>query len=239
MSKLAQNPLDQEAFLQAMSQPRFEPYLEASNRDFEQAYKLYRWADNVSEAFHTALEYTEVALRNHIDTVLKDSNERYGYTADWTLEKNSFPLLYAVLGQKSLKDSRARARSSYHHSDPVHDDILSQISFGFWHYLIGSKWEQPHHQALWSTCLHHGFPYLSTDPQSNEQRVKTGKQVSRLLELRNRISHRENLLKVNIEHRRNDILSLLNKLDTHYPKTLGPFARLRELEKADPRISPI
>lgn len=186
------------------------PYLERCNGNRKAALNLYRWHGELTAAVQTVLGNTEVILRNAIDHQLQMWNQAHIHSAaSWLLEEPAAPLrsLSAAKRKDALRRAQAQAesRTAAHprFSQPVtHDDVLSQIMFGMWRDLL------PNHlpganpnlrvninrTRLWNETLRHAFPYVDDD--SGEV---TFWRVAHLHRLRNRVSHVEPLLNVDVK----------------------------------------
>lgn len=63
---------------------------------------------------------------------------------------------------------------------------------------------------LWRNCLHGGFPHVQHDPRG----YGTGNKVRDLRKLRNRVSHMDSLLYVDVQHQHDLVLlPLLNSIN--------------------------
>ena len=223
--------------------PRLVPYLRAAEDDIEKAIELYHWAAQLSGVLHTQLSYVEVAVRNALDPVLGIWNEEHGGSRAWTAENSAVEPLYSLLRSDLQKARRfaqqnAARRSEGHPrngKDVIHDDILTQLTFGSWTMLIyGHKHDQSRQQQLWNEATHAAFPNVSA---TEESRINIGRQLESLQFLRNRCAHHENLLDVNVKARLNWMLSLLAKIDSDYPGFAVSTSSLRRLDRQDPRRS--
>ncbi|WP_416901063.1 hypothetical protein [Micromonospora echinospora] len=153
------------------SDARLEPYLRAAKGDAVLAERLYWWDDQISQAFHHPLKSVELAVRNALHERLR---LRYG-RADWwaaaPLRENSVRLV-----EDARQSYRLRARRA-----PGADDIVAQLSFGFWVALISTSYDR----HLWVPTLHRAFPHYRGRRGDLYQSLNT----VRLL--RNRIGHHE------------------------------------------------
>jgi hypothetical protein len=154
-----------------LSAARFAPYLAKSNGDTAAALRLYWWNLEISAAFHFPLHCIELALRNALHSRLCDAFSRDDWWAAAPLTSNGL-----------LKIAEARsaiARLGIRKICP--DDLVAQLTFGFWVSLISSKY----HRTLWIPALHRAFPH---GPAS---RHSLHRDFQYVLTLRNRIMHFE------------------------------------------------
>lgn len=125
-------------------------------------------------------------------------------------------------------DQSRRARSSNHprHGEAItHDDLVAHVMFGTWANLLPEKYDSSWTDAngnpvqdlsnlqarrdLWRSCLQAGFPNVKYDPRG----YGTGNKVRDLRKLRNRVSHMDSLLFVNVAHLHDQVLlPLLNSI---------------------------
>lgn len=64
-----------------------------------------------------------------------------------------------------------------------------------------------------------------------------GQRMERLRNLRNRVSHHENLINVDVDHRLRDMNTLLSSVRSNYPAWAMSRSRVRAVAKLDPRLS--
>ncbi|MDV7357683.1 hypothetical protein R4282_32335 [Rhodococcus oxybenzonivorans] len=202
---------------------RLATYTSRCGNDPYLALELYKWNLQLSAAFQQVLAVTEVALRNSIDEQLRIWNAgqpRHSppggtHGRDWLLDP-ARPLNSLTRDSRRTATNHATAadgtRDAAHPRKGVpvtHDDILAQITFGVWPKLLPTKittdTSYRARRILWQQALHHAFPHNTNDPNGYIVADRAG----RLHGLRNRVSHMEPLLGVNITARHNDALRLL------------------------------
>ncbi|MGJ9405745.1 hypothetical protein ACHABQ_05415 [Nesterenkonia aurantiaca] len=157
------------------------------------AIRLYQWNIELSGAIYQALHVVEVVLRNAIDSQLcrwnaTQSDPMTGLSrgSDWLLDPA--PLLRRLVREKELAAARTRAEKAIRRQQrPVaHADLLAQLSFGTWRFLLPDK--DPGRRRLWDDSLKDAFPHLD---RPTPQFVKS---VDGIYRLRNRVAHLEPLL---------------------------------------------
>lgn len=126
------------------------------------------------------------------------------------------------------------------HGDyPDRNDAFSQFTFGSWTRLMGpvpgSRKTKCEHfrefgrgtqagdesslhwaddaRELWKEALYKAFPNLTKGKVNDTQRVKVAKQLERVVRLRNRAAHGENMLNVRTDAYLDAMLSLLSEID--------------------------
>ncbi len=178
-----------------LSHARLRPYLKKSNEDPHSAMKLYQWNIELSGAVYETLHRVEVIFRNALDEQLSiwnasQVNQQTGqsHSSDWLLDPSH--LLQRLLGkdiEKAIANaSRAVARKGRARRLPNHNDVLAQLSFGTWRYLMPDK--DAGRRLLWRDAISFAFPHLESAGEELTRRVRGVHQ------LRNRIAHLEPLL---------------------------------------------
>lgn len=81
--------------------------------------------------------------------------------------------------------------------------VVSELSFGFWRYLLSARYEQ----SLWTPALRHAFPYLR--PQ---RRRDVAERVERLHLVRNRLAHHEPVHRRDLAHDHEDLLFVVDAI---------------------------
>ena len=155
--------------LTVLSKPRFAPYLAAAGGDVAAAVELEWWNLEVATAFVVPLNRLELALRNALHPALCTMYSRADWWRSAPLDDNGRRKVTAA--RRALTSpSRVAARA---------DDIVAQLTFGFWISLISGKY----HRTLWTPSLHRVFPGAA--------RKVLHEDFQHVLVLRNRIMHHE------------------------------------------------
>lgn len=178
-----------------LTHQRLAPYLSAADGNQRNAIRLYRWNIDLSGAVYEALHVFEVVLRNAIDTRLaiwnaEQTDRGRTLSAEWLLEPA--PLLRRLVRTSELDRAHDRAERAvrHHRRAPGHDDLLAQLSFGTWRFLLPDR--DPGRRYLWDATLSNAFPHLSRQPH------KLVESVDGIYRLRNRVAHLEPLLRSSI-----------------------------------------
>jgi len=173
---------------------RLAPYLAAADGNRRQAIRLYQWNIALSGAVYEALHVVEVVLRNAIDAQLCVWNAtqihprtREPRDPDWLLDPA--PLLRRLVREPELAKAHQRAEQAIrrHCRTIAHADLLAQLSFGTWRFLLPDR--DPGRQRLWNDALRAAFPHLDRAPR------ELVKSVHGIYQLRNRVAHLEPLLR--------------------------------------------
>ncbi|WP_305789618.1 hypothetical protein [Symbioplanes lichenis] len=157
------------------SVPRLQAYARATQSDVARAERLYWWNVEVYGAFYGPLHCLELALRNSLHDVLRTS---YGRADWWT----SAPL--QAEGLRRVEETR-RKRERRGRRPALPDDIVSDLSFGFWTSLVSNSPSSQYDRLLWVPHLHAAFPHY----RGRRRDLHHHLEAMRLL--RNRISHHE------------------------------------------------
>ncbi|MCT6735399.1 hypothetical protein [Rhodococcus qingshengii] len=226
---------------------RFATYRAQCGNDPHTALELYKWNLALSSAFQPVLAITEVALRNAIDEQLRVWNQKQRNiqtgsqcSADWLLDPAK-PL------NSMTRNSR---KTAYKHADEAdgarhvahprkgatisHDDLLAQLTFGVWPKLLPTDDRKDANyrarQILWNQALRHAFPHAQDDAKG----IVLASRAHRLHGLRNRVSHMEPLLSVNITARHNDALRLLGTISPEIRDWCSGLSRVIEVKRRCP-----
>jgi hypothetical protein len=197
---------------EVLSRPRFAPYL-AKTADFAAAIDLYWWNVTVSAAFYAPLHCLEMALRNAIHRQLAIRWDRTDWWQSVSLGGN---------GQRMVDDahrkltSRSRAYGA--------DDIVAELSFGFWVSLVSKAYDQ----RLWVPCLHKAFRYFGGSRPDLHRDLRT------MLLFRNRIMHHEPIHHRHLAADHQTILRLLGYLSPVVLEQLKPYDQVAVVLMARP-----
>ncbi|CAM5743702.1 hypothetical protein SALBM311S_01442 [Streptomyces alboniger] len=161
-----------EWMLRDLSLPRLRRYIRAAHGDARAAERLYWWNIEVSATLLGSLHCLELALRN----ALHEGLARHHGQADWWT--------VAPLNERGLKLVGDASRSCGRRlSRTTPDDMVAELSFGFWVSLLshGSGYDR----HFWVPVLHRAFPYY------RGRRDRLYRDLTSLVLLRNRVMHHE------------------------------------------------
>jgi hypothetical protein len=201
---------------EAVSPPRFAPYLTSCRGDLAVAAELYWWNIAVSEAFYAPLHCLEVSLRNAAHQQLARRFDR----SDWW---HAAPLTRA--GLRLVADAeeklvmRGRARTS--------DDMVAALSFGFWVSLFSRTFDR----SLWVPGLHSALPHYR-----GPRRV-LHRELHSVLLFRNRIMHHEPVHNRHLEADHRTIRRLLGYVSPAMAHQLERYDRVPEVLGLRPAAS--
>lgn len=200
-----------------MSEPRFAPYLAAAHSDVH-AVELYRWNTLLSGAFYELLQHTEVVMRNAMDRELRRHAVSQGIRDSW-LDAPSLLTPHMI-----ERVDKARAYRRQMNKPAGHDDLVSELSYGFWRQLLVKA--QMH--KLWVPALHAAFPNLVGDPK------QVRKAVHRTFILRNRIAHHEPIHQRDLMSDRKDCIEIVSWIDRDAKTWVKSDTRVLDIIRNDP-----
>lgn len=222
--------------------------------------ELYLWNARLASALSEVLGFVEVAVRHALDVQLAAFAKREVGSEDWTHNIDTLPLLRSALptrvSRRTLYKAADESRKDRPNGHPGrgdqinHDDLVAHVMFGTWGQLLPEKFNarlthpdgrpvqnQANLQArrdLWKQVLKHAFPYVRNDPRG----IGTGNKVRDLRKLRNRVSHMDSLLFVQVEHLHNQtLLSLMNSIDPDLRDWMAAHSRVMEIFDQRPQFN--
>lgn len=231
--------------IEGLSVARMRPYLDRCNGNRKAALNLYRWNGELTAAVQTVLGNTEVILRNAIDSQLQAWNRAQIPGANsWLLEDPASPL--RSLTAYKRKNALARAneedknRPIEHHrygQKVTHDDVLAQVMFGMWrdllpNHLPGANPEEDknkNRRRLWDEALSNAFPHID-----DVNGKVTFWRVAHLHRLRNRISHVEPLINVDVKSAIQEAFDLVSSINPSIEQWLTGISQVSDLLKRRP-----
>jgi len=205
---------------------RLRHYVNACNGDHTQALALYQRNIELGAAFWESLGYLEIALRNTIDRQLAARHRRKNRTGIWIHDE------YGEFGRsRTGGDNRypfsdvvkASGRIQGNQKPVVSGQIISELSFGFWHNMVSNS-----RTALWPDVAS-GFPHA---PDRNQARVS--EPVDRLRRFRNRIGHHHRIWSEDVAGRQADILLIATYIDPRLAHWIESASRVPALLKNTP-----
>lgn len=216
---------------------RLAPYLAAADGNERQAIRLYQWNISLSGAVYEALHLTEVVLRNAVDIQLCAWNstqidDETGRTRDHDWLIDPAPLLRRLVRERELAKARQRAeQATRRQRRPVaHADLLAQLSFGTWRFLLPDR--DPGRQRRWRDALHAAFPHLERAPR------ELVASVHGIYQLRNRVAHLEPLLRLrNVRSQYTNMRMVLAEIDPDVAEWFVSNQRITTVLRAHPGSS--
>jgi hypothetical protein len=209
------------------STARMNTYRLIVNNNEQAARKLYQWNVEVSAALYESLMLLEVALRNTLDLTLKNINSTLAdkngtlHTSEWLLDPNQ--LISGIVSGQEVQNAKTRVQ--HMHRSPSHDDILAQMTFGTWRYLLPSKGNSKK-ILLWNIGLKNAFSLTNYSVQ------QFSKDVQWLNVARNRIAHGEPLLDKNYaKNTMKSIYRVSQAIDVDFARYVKSTQRVSQVMK--------
>ncbi|MER6083801.1 hypothetical protein [Streptomyces sp. NPDC001833] len=153
-----------------LSLPRLRRYIRAAHGDARAAERLYWWNIEVSAALLGPLHCLELALRNALNNALAGHHGRRDWWAVAPLNER---------GRRLVDDARRSCERRLSRTTP--DDMVAELSFGFWVSLLSHGYDR----HFWVPVLHSAFPHY------RGRRNRLYHDLTSLVLLRNRVMHHE------------------------------------------------
>ena len=214
-----------EKIIEHLGTSRLEPYVKAAGRDEEKVLDLYHWGTQMTASIQEVLGITEVCLRNAVDVQLQkwNSNKLKQPGASWLLGDPAEPLCSITKDKRNEAKRRAqksadrRLVNHFRYGQKMKDDdVLAHTTLDMWRdilpsYAVGVDIKKPENKnrlVLWNKAVKNAFPYAD-DPHGE----KTYWRVSHVHDLRNRVSHMDSLLNIDILDVTENAFALVESID--------------------------
>lgn len=207
------------SLLGAISEPRFERYLEqAGDKDAQGSLACYLWNTLLSESLYPVLQGVEVTLRNSIH---KAASEKFGSTG-W--------LDSVLVDPEKRQLESAREKLQNRNKDTGPDNLMSELNFGFWAGLFHHRYEG----IFWPQMLRAVFPYI---PRELRTQRRIFQRLRRTRHLRNRVFHYEPIWDWdNLDGYHREILDLIRWINPDMAEMVGLADRFPEVYAQGPEV---
>ncbi|MFT7839963.1 hypothetical protein Q5530_27795 [Saccharothrix sp. BKS2] len=185
-----------QSIAELISLPRLRCYLDHVHGDLEAAVELYAWNARVSAAFGETSGILEVVLRNALAKQMNARHIRGRHPGSW-LDDHARELT----PQARADIAKARNRVERTGKRAVDDQVITQLGFGFWRFLVIKRYSS----TLWLD-LQYAFPHA---PKRN-RRYEVETRVAALHEFRNRMAHHEPVWNKPLKARLSDLRDVVN-----------------------------
>jgi hypothetical protein len=184
------NQIDFNTLNSIFSKSRLYPFFEEGDTA-ERVLEKYHVNIVLSEAMIPSLHYFEICFRNNMDRVIK----KY-YSENW-LKKIPQNLIISGEDEHKINKIISKIKKEFRR-EPSHDDIVAQMTFGFWCSFFHRKYDP----LIWhrKDALKIIFPHIS---RVQRTRSALESRIFIIKEVRNRIAHHE---PVWIKNRRNLVI---------------------------------
>jgi hypothetical protein len=173
----------------------------------------------------------EVGIRNAIDSELKKVNQNMpdfnyeNHSSSWLLDPNQLIASVVTLGE--IEKAKRRVPKSA--AEVGHDDILAQMTFSSWRFLIPSN-HASNKLLLWNSGLKNAF---SMEGYSVEQ---LRRDLTALTVTRNRIAHGEPILNPNLSRNTlRKIFRVSQAIDMDLARFIKSKQRITQISKQRPK----
>ena len=189
-----------------LSEERLKTYLNFTNNDNKTAIELYELNIRISNAFNYPLEIFEVMLRNSLNSILIKyyGNEWYKMDILSNHHKEKLNDVYKV-----LKENKKEVNLN---------NIISNVSLGFWVDFFNLKYKN----TFGSNLMKIFNCYI-------EPNNLYGKLVKIKNKLRNRIAHRENMIKYDVMNGYGILLQIISFIDKDIAKYVDNKSEIRQI----------
>jgi hypothetical protein len=168
-----------EDLLAYITEPRLRPYLQTCDGDLSLALDLYAWNTRMAAACLPMLSQTEILLRNALDEQLKEYFDEPGRGIPWFLQDSC-----KLTENERQHIDTARNLIKRSEKTETRDQIIANLTFGFWVQLLDRK-----HDQIWRQALHRAFRHPQTSKAPDAKRVRS--LVNDVRQFRNRIAHHD------------------------------------------------
>ncbi len=172
-----------------ISPARFATFVDLASGDRDTAAHLYAWTGELAGALFTDYRQLEVMFRNQVDRALSVYARSVDPTVTTWLDDSWLPPGangWDTGAQAALKTARRNARGR----KPSHDGVVAELTFGFWRYIIGGRYEE----AFWLPALDAAFTGIPGAAAVDRRRTLEQAMIN-LNKLRNRLAHHEPICK--------------------------------------------
>ncbi|WP_182064258.1 hypothetical protein [Curtobacterium sp. ME12] len=187
------------------------------------ALRLYEWNTRAAASVMELTGAVEMFARNALDRELRAwAAARTG--ASWF---DIAPLDHR--GRTDLAKARARA-SPDGRRDEVHGRVIAGLSFGFWRYLVESRYLT----ALWTPALSGAFPDGPADSLTRQREVR--RRLQQLHFVRNRAAHHEPIHARDLQRDHDYAVELLGWISPHAASWAAETTSLHVVLRARPDV---
>ncbi|WP_144715139.1 hypothetical protein [Curtobacterium pusillum] len=199
---------------------RLGSYVERTST-FTDTLRLYEWNMRASASVMELTGIVEVVARNALDRELRE----------WAARRTSGPWFDDVpldsQGRADLAKARARASRGGRRAG-VHGRVIAELSFGFWRYLVESRY----HTSLWVPDLHRAFSH--GPPDLRVRRNEVTRRLQQLHFVRNRAAHHEPIHARDLQRDHDYAIELLGWIDPVAAEWAADVSSLRTVLGARP-----
>lgn len=164
------------------SENRLNSYKYDANDDNSILLERYLYNIEVSKALYPLLSILEISLRNRINQAIENTIQQ-----DWLMKELNTQNILLTGEFNKLQDAKQKLLKKGH-KNFTKDDLIAELSLGFWVYLCGRKYKNTlWHKAGFFKTVFADYPNFS----EFDKLSKISPVLQLMLKLRNRIFHHE------------------------------------------------
>lgn len=164
------------------SENRLNSYKYDANDDNSILLERYLYNIEVSKALYPLLSILEISLRNRINQAIENTIQH-----DWLMKELNTQNILLTGEFNKLQDAKQKLLKKGH-KNFTKDDLIAELSLGFWVYLCGRKYKNTlWHKAGFFKTVFADYPNFS----EFDKLSKVSPVLQLMLKLRNRIFHHE------------------------------------------------
>lgn len=164
------------------SENRLNSYKYDANDDNSILLERYLYNIEVSKALYPLLSILEISLRNRINKAIENTIQQ-----DWLMKELNAQNILLTGEFNKLQDAKQKLLKKGH-KNFTKDDLIAELSLGFWVYLCGRKYKNTlWHKAGFFKTVFTDYPNFS----EFDKLSKISPVLQLMLKLRNRIFHHE------------------------------------------------
>lgn len=210
-----------EPLIPLLTEERLRSYLSVTSTR-SAAVELYEWNMHASASVMELTGVVEVIARNAMDIELTTRTASRHQGAVW------FDAV-RLDSQGTLDLQKARERATRKGKRPeTHGRVVAELSFGFWRYLVESRYLT----TLWTPALHRAFPHGADDILTRQREVR--KRMQQLHFVRNRAAHHEPIHARDLERDHDYAIELLSWMSPIAAEWAADVTSLRTVLDARP-----
>lgn len=208
---------------------RLRHYLNRCNGDTDKARELYLWNTEMGAACWESLGYLEVGLRNSLDRQMVSRHLAKQRSGSWVFDeagelgRDLSPSENHLYPYKDLAKAQRQVRQNKRAMDA--GQIISEVSFGFWHQLVSKK-----QKFLWPDLVG-AFPYMS-----GREQTAISDLVGSLRLFRNRIGHHHRIWSIDVGARQREVIELAGYIDPDLARWIKDSSRVYEVLSRKPKV---
>jgi hypothetical protein len=218
MATAAPDPAAAALLARSLTPERLSTYLTECQGSLPAALVLYQWNTEATGAFWETLGQWEVLLRNVIDGQLRRRHVTRGRPGSWLDDPAG-----ELIAQARSEIEVARRRVHRKGKALTDGQIVSELPFGFWRFLISRRYTN-----LWPDMAT-GFPHA---PDRRLSTIETP--VAHLHELRNRLAHQQRIWSEPLRDRYTEMIDLAGYIDPALARWLHDSSRVTQVQAARP-----